>query len=478
MTAPHGDDCRLKAWAGPLGGSSGSAVALSQALHAVYSLHLPLAEQRRLAGRALGLVLQPSDRAAVRDRSVIPEAFELALLEVGRIMGKSGKATVTEAKQHLRRFGAAGAKLASKLGRLSKLRNAEVHDVSFAAELAELVRNEPVATVNETSSEEQRAAEPECELDLYGDEVAQEGIQPQPCNQALDQPRADMREFLREYLDKKFGEIEEQLIIIQRGVMKGKLVDSVPSAFLPTAGTTGAATMASPTTAGTTATATTASPTTAGTTAAATTASPTTAGTTAVATTASPTTAGTADAAATASPTTAVTKAAATTASPTTAGTADAATTASPTTAGTTAAATTASPTTAGTTAAAITASPTTAGTTAAANLDHVKAKIQTEPPRTLDSVALDTVDTKAGNRARDQAATTRELARIDRIDKQLKHTSGLCSEHVATLQRERNSCWLAIQGLREDRTKGLERFADAARLGRRSGGPRAGQRP
>ena len=102
-------------------------------------------------------------------------------------------------------------------------------------------------------------------------------------------------------------------------------------------------------------------------------------------------------------------------------------------------------------------------------NLDHVKAKIQAEPPLTPNPVALDTVDAKAGNCARDQAATMRELARFDhaikrntrnseRIDKQLKHTSGLCSEHVATLQRERTSCWLAIRGLREDRTKVLER--------------------
>ena len=100
-----------------------------------------------LAGRSASCS-SPAIRAAVRDRSVIPEAFELALLEVGRIMGKSGKATVTEARQHLRRFGAAGAKLASKLGRLSKLRNAEVHDVTFAAELAELVGTETVDTIH------------------------------------------------------------------------------------------------------------------------------------------------------------------------------------------------------------------------------------------------------------------------------------------------------------------------------------------
>ncbi|MFM7985261.1 MAG: hypothetical protein ACKPKO_38675, partial [Candidatus Fonsibacter sp.] len=67
------------------------------------------------------------------------------------------------------------------------------------------------------------------------------------------------------------------------------------------------------------------------------------------------------------------------------------------------------------------------------------------------------------------EAETKRELARIDRaiknntrdserFDKKLKHTSGLGAEHVATLQRERASCWKAIDVLRATRAAVLER--------------------
>ena len=210
MTAPQRDDCRPR----------GSADALAQALRTIYPLHVPVAEQRRLAGRALGLVLQLGDRAPVRDRSVLPEAFEIALLEVGRIMGKTGKATVTEAKQHLRGFGAARVKLASKLGRLSKLRNTEVHDVTCVAELAELAGTMPVETETETPSDAQREAEPECEdFDLPVSEVVRDGVRPQLLTQAL----AKFKPEMREHLDNKFNELAEQFsgIYQERGIYNG-----------------------------------------------------------------------------------------------------------------------------------------------------------------------------------------------------------------------------------------------------------------
>ena len=109
-------------------------------LAAIFSLELPMAERRRLASRAVALVLMPAAKRSEPEPG-LPGVFEDILLKVGSLMGKEGKASVSEAKAFLRGFGGPGVKMASRLGKLSSGRNAVVHDgFTLAEELAQLVR--------------------------------------------------------------------------------------------------------------------------------------------------------------------------------------------------------------------------------------------------------------------------------------------------------------------------------------------------
>ena len=115
--------------------------------HAGYSASLV----KILAYRAVEFALR-GDVVAVGPGTLpvpVPLAYEQALLATGRAMGKCGKATVAEAKAYLRVYGVSGTKLASRLGRLSKCRNVEVHDLTFAAELAELLQGDYVDFVSQ-----------------------------------------------------------------------------------------------------------------------------------------------------------------------------------------------------------------------------------------------------------------------------------------------------------------------------------------
>ena len=73
-----------------------------------------------------------------------------------------------------------------------------------------------------------------------------------------------------------------------------------------------------------------------------------------------------------------------------------------------------------------------------------------------------------------DQAGIKRELAAIDRaikkntqagerIDQELRQPRGLGTEQIASLQRERASCWKANETLRATRAKVLEQGTQAA---------------
>ena len=99
-----------------------------------------MAERRRLASRAVALVLMPAANRSEPEPG-LPGVFEDILLKVGSLMGKAGKASVSEAKAFVRGFGGPGVKMASRLGKLSSGRNAVVHDgFTLAEELAQLVR--------------------------------------------------------------------------------------------------------------------------------------------------------------------------------------------------------------------------------------------------------------------------------------------------------------------------------------------------
>ena len=116
--------------------------------HAGYSASLV----KILAYRAVEFALRGDEVVAVGPGTLpvpVPLAYEQALLATGRAMGKCGKATVAEAKAYLRVYGVSGTKLASRLGRLSKCRNVEVHDLTFVAELAELLQGDYVDFVSQ-----------------------------------------------------------------------------------------------------------------------------------------------------------------------------------------------------------------------------------------------------------------------------------------------------------------------------------------
>ena len=135
---------------------------LAALLGEVWASPMPVAEKRRLAFRLSLEVLHGGGTAQGRAAAEIVEAssgdegtgsrshlihLEEALLAVGRHAGRASgdKITIAEAKAQLRQHGPSGTKLASRLGRLSKLRNAEAHpDVAFLSACGELVVGHPV----------------------------------------------------------------------------------------------------------------------------------------------------------------------------------------------------------------------------------------------------------------------------------------------------------------------------------------------
>ena len=104
-------------------------MALSAALDAIWASQIPLTEKRRLAARAVAMQMasgQGSDH--VGGCSGECQALEDVLAEVAVFRGPlCGKTSVSEAKAVLRQLGSAGTSLASRLGRLSKRRNAAAH---------------------------------------------------------------------------------------------------------------------------------------------------------------------------------------------------------------------------------------------------------------------------------------------------------------------------------------------------------------
>ena len=112
------------------------AMELATVLDGIWASQLPLAERRRLAARAVasqlpggqggGHASSSDDGAECHGTSIASLAEVLAEVGVGRGV-TCGTTTVSEAKVWLRHHGDVGKSLASRLGRLSKRRNAAAH---------------------------------------------------------------------------------------------------------------------------------------------------------------------------------------------------------------------------------------------------------------------------------------------------------------------------------------------------------------
>ena len=150
---------------------------LAALLSEVWASQMPVAEKRRLSFRLSLEVLrgQGTDQGRagveVEEASSLDEGtgtrshlvhLEEALLTVGRHVGRDSgqKVTIAQAKAVLRPLGPEGMKLASRLGRLSKLRNAAAHpDVAFVADIKNLLSGTSIATTSSASSEPEKEAE-------------------------------------------------------------------------------------------------------------------------------------------------------------------------------------------------------------------------------------------------------------------------------------------------------------------------------
>ena len=87
---------------------------------------LPVSEKRWLANMAVARAQTAGDREPSTDgMSNIVDGQEMLLAVISRQVGR--KLTISEAKGHLRGLDGAGASLASRLSRASKLRNRVVH---------------------------------------------------------------------------------------------------------------------------------------------------------------------------------------------------------------------------------------------------------------------------------------------------------------------------------------------------------------
>ena len=130
---------------------------LSEVMGAVWRAAMPLAERRRLALRLSFAALRVGGHdAGDGDRDGLhaaPEGrgegdgtqlrhLEEILLSVGQLEGRTPGdrlPSISEAKRVLRDRGQAGARMASRLGKLSKSRNAVAHpDVAMAMDVASL----------------------------------------------------------------------------------------------------------------------------------------------------------------------------------------------------------------------------------------------------------------------------------------------------------------------------------------------------
>ena len=148
--------------AGPAEGS------LARILGEIWASPLPRAERRRIAasvaascahGHGLGWRAAAAEAPSSAPACGSITAMEEALLAVGQLAGGPGASAlrITEAKSVLRGIGDLGCKLASRLGRLSKARNASAHpDVGLVKDI--LLLKAEVYTEKEVDSDGEQVA--------------------------------------------------------------------------------------------------------------------------------------------------------------------------------------------------------------------------------------------------------------------------------------------------------------------------------
>jgi len=160
---------------------------LGSALHVIYKMELPQYEVRWLAKAAMDRILVRRTSMAQEGMGMAMITYEDSLWAVCEVEELEGKPDVTMAKEFLRRYGADGKKLASRLGKLSKYRNAQAHpgDTALAKAIRGLVgKNKEERQHKDGEEPPGRAAEVVKEAPCEGQEAAEvatsEGSEPEP----------------------------------------------------------------------------------------------------------------------------------------------------------------------------------------------------------------------------------------------------------------------------------------------------------
>ena len=111
---------------------------LPEVIEQIYKAAIPVCEKRRLASRSIALLLLPGEQLDAPSSADEVYALQSVLWAAGRAVGRT--LDVTAAKTALRQHGTSGMKLASRVSKLSKVRNARSHpDVGLEAEVVSLL---------------------------------------------------------------------------------------------------------------------------------------------------------------------------------------------------------------------------------------------------------------------------------------------------------------------------------------------------
>lgn len=115
------------------------ASSLPGVLEEIFRAEIPVAEQRRLAFQVANVCVHARHLAGDVQASGLQDRFEEVLDCIAQVAGRE-KVTVTQAKERLRSQGPQGAKLASRVSKLSKGRSSGAHpDVALPRDIASLV---------------------------------------------------------------------------------------------------------------------------------------------------------------------------------------------------------------------------------------------------------------------------------------------------------------------------------------------------
>jgi len=158
---------------------------MGSALNVIYKMELPQYEVRWLAKAAMDRILVRTCKVQ-ESMGMAMMTYEDSLWAVCELQELESKPDVTVAKDFLRRYGAAGTKLESRLGKLSKYRNAQAHpgDAALAKAIRGLVGKKKEVQHKDGEEPPGRAAEVVKEAPCEGQEAAEvatrESSEPEP----------------------------------------------------------------------------------------------------------------------------------------------------------------------------------------------------------------------------------------------------------------------------------------------------------